>query len=333
MSRFNSDQNKVVLLHESGTYASTSGNGYWIGQVTENSIDDAENKIEERFLGTATRSYNAMDLGPRDVTGTLSYHPQDMRLVFWAIGSVNEAGTANHYVHYANQVGTGVWQNPFCSGTGQQNPPISFTIEDSQTAPGTGRNFIRTIVGCTPNTITLTASQGEKVTVECEYLGKSLTHTSGNSTNVTEITNPVYLWNHSTLTLAGSSISTAKELSLEINNNIEGQHYVNGSRDISFPKLGNKDYTLSVTADLDSDMADALYTGLYKSNGIFNAVWDMNADNSTGSAHVVLFMSGCRITTMEAPSTNEGTTELSMEIRPQSVIGSACDRVQYYNVW
>jgi len=48
MVRFISEQNKIVFLHESGTYAATSGNGVWLGQVIENSIDDSENKIIQK---------------------------------------------------------------------------------------------------------------------------------------------------------------------------------------------------------------------------------------------------------------------------------------------
>lgn len=87
MGRFISDSNKIALLHESGTYANTSGNGVWLGEVTDHSIDDAENKLENRYLGTSSRSFGSFDQGPRDVTGTLTYNAQNFRLPFFAIGS------------------------------------------------------------------------------------------------------------------------------------------------------------------------------------------------------------------------------------------------------
>ena len=49
MARYIQDQNKVALLHESGTYANASGNGVWLGEVTENSIDDSEGKLENNL--------------------------------------------------------------------------------------------------------------------------------------------------------------------------------------------------------------------------------------------------------------------------------------------
>ena len=88
MTRYQSDQNKVVLVHESGTYGVTSGAaniGIWVGQVTDHSIEDSEGLIVDRYLGNLSRSYGTITQGPQDVTGTLTMHPQDMRLLFWAI--------------------------------------------------------------------------------------------------------------------------------------------------------------------------------------------------------------------------------------------------------
>jgi len=337
MARFISDQNKLVLLHESGTYANTSGTGYWIGQVTENSVDDAENKIIDHFLGKGDLSYSSVEFGPRDVTGTISYNAQDMRLLFWAIGSVNDAtgGGAANYVHYANQVNTGNWMSPFTSGTDQLMAPISFTLEDSKQSPGTGRNFVRTINGCVVNQVTLTASQGEKVKIEADYIGQTLKFSSGNTTALTEVATTPYLWNNCSINAGGSVLDTIKEFELVINNNMTAPHYINGSRDIAAPYPGYRDITLNLTLDLDGDDSPFLYNGFYKVGSQFNVTLDMNGDliGTTGSKHSIIFLSGCRITSMENPTTNEGAVETTIEIRPQSIIGSAVDTVIRYNAW
>lgn len=311
-ARFVSDQNKVVLLHESGTYASASGNGVWIGEVTENSIDDNENKIEDRFLGTASRSFGNYVQGQRDVTGALSYNSQNFRLPFFAIGSTYDATSGANVLHTATQVNTNSRQSAFTSGT--LNPPISFTIEDSKQSTGTGRNFIRTVNGCVPNSVTITANQGEKITVDVDYIGQTLAVGSGTTTSVTEDTVKPYLWSSASLTLAGSNINTAKEITLELNQNLEAPHYLNGSRDISVPFPQNRENTLSLTMDLDGNNADFMYNSLFKNNNTFNAVFDLNQDSTTGSQHAIFTMSGCYITSFENPSTNEGTTESSVEI-------------------
>jgi len=281
------------------------------------------------YLGNASRNYDDMDQGPQDVTGTLTLHPQDMRFAFWAIGSGADGAAGSKVSHLVTEQSTASWQSPFTSGTNRLQAPISFTLEDSKQSPGTGANFIRTIKGCVPNSVSINATQGEKVSMEVGYIGQSLSHSSGATTAVTEELNRPYLWSDCSLTISGNVIQTAKDISFEINNNTEAPHYLNGSRVIAAPFPGARDYTLSVTADLDAPLADTLYTDLYKGNGVFNAVFDLNADATAGSQHAIFAMSGCRIMSMDIPSTTDGPSEYTMEIKPQTVIGSAFDRVVY----
>ncbi len=329
MTRFLSDQNKVVGLHESGTYATAGvtdiGSVFWMGEVTENTIDEAENKLVNRFLGDSSRNFGAIEKGPADVTGTLTFNSQDMRFPFWAIGSTVEAsGTAISYSHIVNESDTDAWQSPFTSGTDRLQAPISWTTEDSKQSPGTNANFVRTINGCVANTVTINATQGEKVSVDVDYIGQSLTLTSGATSAVVELTNTPYLWSDCLLTLSGTVLETAKDISFEINNNIEAPHYINGSRVISAPFPGNRDYTLTVTADLSAPVGNGLYD-LFKDNASFNSVFDLDADTATGSQHTIFFMSGCKIISMDEPSTMEGANEVTMEIKPQLLIGSSFD--------
>jgi len=318
MGRYIHDQNKVAMTHESGTYSNSSGAAFWIGQVTENSIDDAENLIEGRYLGTATRSFSTMDQGPRDVTGTLTYNPQNFLGVFAAIGSVTDGASGTNVLHEATEIQTDEPQSAFTSGT--LCPPRSFTLEDSKQTPGTGANFIRTINGVVANSTEITATQGEKITVSTEYIGQTLTFSSGTTTSITEDTTTPYLWSSASLTLDGESIETAKEINLTINNNMEAPHYLNGSRDISTPFPGNRENTLSVTIDLSASDGKKLYRDLYKTNTEFNGVFDLNQDvDATGSQHAIFTLSGCRVTSMENPSANEGVTESTVEIAYESL--------------
>lgn len=331
MPRYVSDQNKVVFLFESGTYANASGNGYWIGEVTESTVDDKENLLVDRFMGAATRSVAQWVGGPRTVTGKITYNVQDMRLPFIAIGSTFDVSGTNN-IHYVTPVNTNVWQNPFCSGTNQLNGPVSFTVEDSATSPATNGNIVKTIKGAVADKVTLTAKQGEKVECTVDYIAQNLTYTSGATTSVTASTLTPYLWSNVTLTVSGTTVSTAKEARLEINNNIEGPHYLTNSRDISTPILGNRDNVLTITMDADSASTNLLYA-LYKANASFNAVFDLNADSTTGSQHTIFFLSGCKVSKDGIPLKNEGVVESTVEIVCPIIIGSAIDTVRQYNAW
>ena len=318
-TRYVSDQNKVAMIVESGTYASPiAGSSRWIGEVTSNSIDDAESYIEDRYLGDSSRSVGRYERGPSDVTGTVTYNPVDMALVAYSIGSVTET-SGSSTGHKAVEIGTDVNQNPFTSGTSQDlNTPYSFTLEDSKQAPGTGQNFIRTVNGCVLNTVTLSATQGEKVSIDAEWIGQGLTFSSGTTTAVTVANQKPYLWSDCSLTMAGSSINTAKDVSVAISQGIEGPHYLNGSRAIGQPFFGNREYTLDVTADLETNFADMVYNQYYKGGSELNYVFDMNAD-TTGSQHATITVSGARVTSMDLPSTDEGINETTFTVSAGSM--------------
>jgi len=346
VARFLSDMNKVLGIHESGTYAnnangadSVAGSTFWLGQVTDHTIDDAETYMEDRYMGTASRSYDTMDRGHHDVTGTLTYNAHDMRLMFYAIGSTVEVSgaTATTCTHAVSEVDSDVWQSPFTSGTNSHPAPMSFTIEDSKQSPGTGRNFIRSVKGVVSNTTTLTLSQGEKTTIEVDYIAEHIIFSSGTTTTLinsgTQYLTP-YMWEDSLLTVAGSPMDTAKEVTFAVAGNMTAPHYLNGSRVIGTPYNGNRDYSLSVTADLDGQDAAWLYEKYYKGGSEFNTTLDLNADiTAVGSKHSIFYMSGCHITSMDNPSTTDGANELSFDIRPQHVTGSAFDRTHLYNPW
>jgi len=313
MGRYISDQNKVVILQESGTYAVPTATALWAGEVQSNAIDESENFLPDRFLGASNRNVSNFVQGPTDITGTLSVNAQNMFLMAHAIGSVYEvSGTS--YSHIATEISTNVIQNPFTSGTGKETSvPFSFTLEDSKQAPGTGANFVRTIQGAVLNTTTLTASQGEKVKVEADYLAQNVAFSSGSTTAVTVAGGRPYLWSDCSLTLAGSTMDTAKEISLQINQNVGAPHYVNGSRAIGAPFPQNRDYTLNVTIDSAVERTQWLYHEYFKGGSTFNAVFDLNHD-LTGSQHAIFTLSGAQITSMDNPSEVEGVNEATLEI-------------------
>lgn len=321
MARYLHNLNVVIGLHESGTYAGSIGaNTFWIGQVQSHTSDSSEGLIEERFLGQADRNFGLMVQGPRDVTGTLTYHPSDMRLVFWSIGSTNSTSGTTTQGMAVREIEPNERLSPYTSGA--LNPPISFAIEDTKVSAGTGQKFKKIIRGIVPNTTTLRASQGEKVEVTVDYLANVLNFGSSTNTAFVEVTRTPYLWNHASLTLGGSSVDTAKEVEFIIDNSRTLPHYLNGSRDGSIPFDGNRNYTVNLTLDLDGVYSKRLYSEYFQGGSSFNITFDLNADNTAGSQHTIFYMSGCRITEMESDSELEGVAESTITIRPQTVTGS-----------
>src|SRR3990167_7257676 len=118
-ARYISDQAKVVLLLESGTYGVASGNGFWPGMIQSHDIVESENVIQTRFLGQGNRFVGQFNPGPSDVEGNLTFFPQDWRMLGFALGSISStSGTAqsDNYGHTMSVVNTGQRGNAFTSG-------------------------------------------------------------------------------------------------------------------------------------------------------------------------------------------------------------------------
>src|SRR3990167_1178382 len=146
MARYLSDQSKVVLILESGTFGagigSNSSAGTWPGLVESYDFVENQNTIQTRFLGQGNRNIGRFDFGPLDIEGTISFMPQDWRMLGFTLGSITTtSGTAqtNNYRFDLAEVNGGVRGNAFTSGT--LNPFISFAVEESRAGATANQNF------------------------------------------------------------------------------------------------------------------------------------------------------------------------------------------------
>lgn len=331
MSRFLNDQAKLVLLHESGTFGTVSGNGIWLGQVQSHTITENQNVIQTRYLGQANRNVGQFNNGPLDFEGTITLQPQDWRLLGFAMGSIaTTSGTsqADNYRFDISEVNGGQRFNAFTSGT--LNPWISFQLEESRTGNVANQNFMRTLKGCVVNSYTLNITQGEPLSVEVEFMAQSGSWFSGASTSVTAGSNRPYLWSDAILSLPTSTTQeTVKSLSLSINNNFESPHYVNGSRVAQVQYPLNREYSVEVTQDLAFSNAGSLYNIYYQGGSLFNCELDINNTANTGSHRLTVYFSGCRIISMDVPVTQGEISETTYTFVPGSVSAIAHDRVIY----
>lgn len=318
MSRYVNDANRVYLKIESGTYGNSSGTAVWLGKVTSNSISENQNIQEIRFLGTGDRGINQFDTTAKDYEGTITYYPQSMRMLGYALGSITfTTGTTNTWAY--STVNNDIRQNAYTSGS--LNPFVSFQLEDGKiTQAG---SFVRTMQGCMVDSMALSASQGELVECEVNYLTQNVADTTNAPSSVSAIGSRVYLWKDVTVQIpGGTTLESVKDVNLEIANNFERPHYLNGSDVIGIPIPLNRDITCSVTADLMTENL-SLYNNYYKSGTGFNAVIDINGNPgllaAIGSMHTIITLSGCRITSLEIPSEAEGINETTIEFKAGSI--------------
>lgn len=323
------DQNRVTFLFESGTYASPSGtSGNWIGLVTDNQLTENENYVQIRYAGTNSRNYGELVLGPEDFEGTMTFHPQNFRAVAFALGScVDTSGTVvKHVISELNSNG----RYAYTSGTSQLTNFPSFTLKDSKGGMADGQNYVRTVNGCVVDTLSIKADNGAPVVMEMTYKGQAFTLGS-KTTDIVPIrdedTTRPYMWSDAVWTIDAAVMTEINSFEFKVENNVEGRHYVNGSRVVQafIPTMRN--YT--VTVDLDTNSTWFKKLSDYQKNGsVFNAQLAMSqaaAENGTFA------FSGCIISDISVPTQVEGIDETTITIRPQTVSFIGSDATLLYN--
>lgn len=330
MGIYKADQNQSVFFYESGTYASISGDAQWIGQVQEVSIDEEVNTIRNRFQGTATRNVDQFLQGPRDFTGTITYQPQDWKFMMFALGSNVDAGSPSPFSHTISETNSDDG-NAFTSGL--RCPFISFGMEVSQTAQGTGQNFNRDIIGGNVSTLTLAGTAGEVLTNTVDFVAQNATFSSGTRATVTDPATRPFLWDDVSIQfVSGISVENLMNFEFSINNNPNAQHFLNGSKVIDSPTMDNREYQLTVTVEGNSQQTKQFYDQFFLGGSEFNAIIDItDATAGAGSRDAFFTLSGCEIVDMDAPNPLEGTNEQTITVEPKSVSILVNDTIENYN--
>ena len=325
--KYLSDQNKTTLVHESGTYGAGSGVEWWIGLVQSHEPNEAMNVIPIRYQGSADRNVDDFVDGNMDYTGTLTFFPQDLRLLGFAIGSIAETATVgSHTITETNS-------NQSCYNVTNQSLP-SFQIKDWKVNTVAGSNFVRTYGGCLVDSFTLSATQGEVVSCEVGYVAQNATFSSGASLGISGVqTYRPYIFSDVQLFIPSGALNVLDNLTditFTVNNNIEPAHFLTGSRQIKEGLPLNRDYEVTATAVTDSVNAKTLYDQYYVGGSQFNAMLKLSA-TTTGSAYII--MSGCKMTDMSIPSPLDSVQETSMTFVPQHVSASVADTIVDYLAW
>ncbi len=329
MGRFHSAKNQVAFRYESGTYnAAFDTGGQWLGLVQDHTADENPNVITARFLGAGDRNVGQFIDGPLDFPGTITMFPQDWKFMLFALGSCKDTGSPVPSTHTIREQSP-VLSNSMTSGT--LNPFISFALEDAQQFNVTGLNFVRSFGGCMVDSLTLAGTQGEPLSMDINYIAQTMVYSSGTVRTLTEATTRPYMWSDCSLEIpSGTTFDEMLDFSWSVNNNINAPHYLNGSREVSIPIPENRDYEFNVTLHGTSAKTKTLYDKHFIGGSPFNVMLEI-LDNSNRFAYII--MSGCNITSMDAPSPMEGVNEQSITIVPTKCSVNAKDSIQLYNAW
>lgn len=339
-ARFASSQNTIVGLFESGTYSNASGN-FWPGLVQNHVITPSEGTFPVRYLGGTGRDVDLHVQGPKLFEGELTLYPQDFRFLAWTLGSQVDAGSPSPYSHLItaldNNVGTAFTSGPL-------NPFLSFGVEETGIAPGTGTNFQRTIKGCIVDEWVLEGTQGEgPLTNTVRYIGTSGAYTSGAASTINNfnygtgavgsiVTRP-FIFSDVTLSVPSGTIwSPMTNFSLAVRNNLITRHYLTGSRDAAAPQPDTRGIMLNLGFDAHSENAGSIYETFFQGGSDFNVFMRINA--STGSRDFVIALSGCRVLdSLEAPFPLAGINPWAVHLEAKEITASGADLLFRYNPW
>ena len=338
MARYLGTQNVIVGLFESGTYRNASGN-FWPGLVQSHNLEPQEGTFNERYIGGTGRDIDISFQGPKIFRGTLVSHPQNFRFLAWTLGSNVDAGSPSPHTHTMtaldNDVGTAFTSGPM-------NRFLSFGIQETGVAPGTGANNQRTVKGCIIDEWELAGEMGGILTETTKYIATSGAYASGAASTINafnyglsavgSIIDRPYIFSDVTLSIpSGTIYETLKSFSIKVSNSLIERHYLTGSRDASAPpQPDTRGIMLNTGFDAQSETAKILYESYYQGGSDFNAMLRVNA--STGSRDNIITLSGCRI--MDPFSSPLGINDIKFKelvIKGKNIDGVSTDLMQSYN--
>jgi len=324
------DQNQTGWMYDSGTYAIESTGLLWAGMVQSNDIDEDEGQTPIRYVGAGTRNVADYVQQARIYNGTMSYFPQDFRMLGITLGINADAGsdTGQSYSHTMTEAN----MDNVDKHTGEIMP--SFMVEDSHETliAGSGLNLVRQVKGCMVNTLTVAGTDKDPINVDVDYLGQFIAFSSGAVTSQTADTSKPWQAHEIRWSIpSGTEYTTVKNWSLTINNNMTGPLYSNGSSYISAPIPGNRDYEVELTMNADPSRSKTLYDTHLRSGVEFNMqAYGLNLGTAQSGVTVMTF-SGCKLLDMDIPTPNEGVNEWTVTIKPTSMWAKIEDDIQFYN--
>lgn len=222
--------NTVVIAKETNFGVAPTTGFKWSG-IVESFEPEENNNIDQR-MSVGVRAPLMLRKGASEVDGSISVAVQNARLLAFALGKVASAGTAT-YTHTITPV-----------KAGEELP--SATVQNHNALLGLTRNY----VGGKVDSLTITASAEEAVTMETEFLFSHVEDTGITPAVVTAELENYFMFYEGAVKINNTAVSNVTEFELEINNNLERRFVLNGSDRPARIEEGNLELTASLTMDM-----------------------------------------------------------------------------------
>lgn len=238
--------NTVVVGTET-QFGTPATNFNWVG-IVESFEPEETNNVDSR-MSVGVRAPLMLRKTQKEVDGSLSVALQNARLIAYALGKVQTAGdgSTTPYTHTITPV-----------QAGEELP--SLTVQNHNSLLGFTRNY----VGGKVDTLTLTASAEEAVTLEAEILFSHVEDQGITPATVTAELENYFMFYEGSVKVNGLQVVDVTEFELEVANGLERRFTLSGSGDGRPTRI--EEGNLEVTASLTLDFTEKSQWDLFKSD-------------------------------------------------------------------
>jgi len=242
----NSGYNQSLYFGNETSYGSTAAVDQAFGLVQSVNPTETNNFIKIRTMG-GTRDYSNIVPGKFEVSGSMDFYLQGGNFVRMAMGE--DTGTTSGTLDGGPRVHSGA---SYVHVMGSATSPAadcfpSFTMEfaDDENGACVGTdgayNLNRKYTGCRVNSLSISASVDEPVSVSCDWIAQNVTVSTAAATSVTDDTRDPYVFYQGAVYASSATpeydeaigatarIAEVNSFDLSISNNLEPIWYISGT--------------------------------------------------------------------------------------------------------
>lgn len=224
--------NNTVVVAKESTYGVAPTTGFkWVGIVE--SFEPEENNNVDQRMSLGHRAPLMLRQGAKEVDGSMDVALQNARLIALALGHTTTTGD-----------GTAGYTHTIRSINASETLP-SFTVQNHNAL----HNFTRNYIGGKVDTLTITASAEEAVTMSADMLFSHIEDSAITPSPVVAELENYFMFYEGSVLINGEPFADVTEFELELSNNLERKFTLNGKNRPQRITDGNLGVSSSMTMD------------------------------------------------------------------------------------
>jgi hypothetical protein len=260
----------TVVIGKETAYATPATSFNWAGIVESFEPEESKNIDSRRSVGV--RAPLMLREGASEVDGSIAVALQNARLIAFALGKVGTTGDA----------GAGFEHTISPIARGEELP--SLTVQNHNGA----HNFTRNYVGGKVDSLTITASAEEAVTMEAEMLFSHVETTGITPATVTAELDNYFMFYEGSVEINGEAVANVTEFEMEVANGLERRFTLNGQNRPARIEEGG----LEITSSLTMDFVDATHFDSFEAGEELNVTLKLQDVASTGRSITINLIGG-----------------------------------------